>query len=259
MPDIEITFLGTGTSHGIPVIACDCAVCTSPDPRDRRSRSSIYVRTPECAWVVDTGADFREQCLRARIHQLDAVVYTHAHTDHIMGFDDLRRFSESRGGIPVYASPDTMHHLRRVFTFAFNGENHYPGYVIPQPQEVTGPFFLGSTELVPLPVPHGRTLVNGYLFRRNGRPLVAYLSDCNGMPGPVLETIRGVDHLIIDALRHRPHPTHFTVTEALAVAKESGAAHTWLTHLCHDLPHAETEAALPPGVRIAHDGLRIQA
>ena len=258
MREITITFLGTGTSQGVPVIGCDCAVCASVDPRDKRSRSSIHVRTPECSWVIDTGTDFRFQCLRERIKSIDAVVYTHSHTDHIMGFDDLRAFCYSGRKIPIYAAPETMKDLKRVFNFAFNGENMFPGYVLPEPHEVEGPFMLGKTELVPLPVKHGNARVNGYLFQRAGRRFAAYLSDCKEIPADVIEQIRGTEILIIDALRHREHPTHLSVGEALEIAKLVKPGQTWFTHICHELPHEETERNLPPGVRIACDGLKLE-
>jgi len=259
MAELTITFLGTGTSQGVPVIGCGCPVCSSTDPRDNRTRSSIYVQTPECSWTIDTGTDFRAQCLRERITSMDAVVYTHAHTDHIMGFDDLRSFCAKGEGIPVYASEETMRSLRRVFDFAFNGHNRFPGYVVPEPFVISGPFQLGLTEVVPLPVPHGRTTVNGYLMRRGGRPLAAYLSDCKEVPQSVVESIAGTEILIIDALRHRLHPTHLSVSEAMGVADRVKPRRTFFTHICHELPHGETEAALPKGVRLAYDGLKIEA
>jgi phosphoribosyl 1,2-cyclic phosphate phosphodiesterase len=256
--DFSITFLGTGTSQGVPVIGCDCRVCTSADARDKRTRSSIYVEAPECAFVVDTGPDFRSQCLREKIHRMDAVVYTHAHTDHIMGFDDLRPFFPGSRTMPVYASPSTISDLERVFLFAFSGENRFPGYLHPEANAVTGAFRLGDTELTPLPVPHGKTTVFGYLLTRGGEKRVAYLSDCKAVPSPVGEQIRGVQHLIVDALRPKPHPTHMSIDEALAVAAEVKPGQTWFTHLCHEVLHAETEAQLPDGVRIAFDGLTIE-
>ena len=257
MSGLTITFLGTGTSHGVPVIGCDCPVCRSVDPRDKRTRSSIYVETPECAWVVDTGTDFRAQCLREKIRRLDAVVFTHSHTDHIMGFDDLRPFCPNGQPLPIYASAPTMSDLERVFVFAFNGENRFPGYMHPEPHVVDAPFTLGATELTPLPVPHGRATVFGWLFTRSGEKLAAYLSDCKSVPEPVIERIRGVRHLIVDALRHKPHPTHMCVADALGVAAQVQPERTWLTHLCHDLGHAATEAVLPPGVGVAFDGMKI--
>ena len=240
------------------MVGCDCPVCLSDDPRDRRTRSSIYLQTPEAAWVVDTGPDFRAQCLREKIRRVDAVVFTHSHTDHIMGFDDLRPFSVPGRTLPLYGSPETLADVERAFRFAFNGENRFPSYIHPEPRPVTGPFEIGGTELVPLPLPHGRTVVNGYLLRRNGRSVVAYLTDCKRVPEEHISVLKGVPHLILDALRHRPHPTHMSVEEALAVAERVEPGRTWFTHVCHELPHAETEAALPERVRLAYDGLRLE-
>jgi len=260
MADLTITFLGTGTSQGVPMIACDCPVCLSDDPRDKRTRSSIYVETPEAAWVVDTGPEFRLQCLRERVRRMDAVVYTHSHADHALGFDDLRRFCESGRWLPVYAGPETMDDLKRIFCFAFNGENLFPGYVRPDPKVVAPlePFQIGATTLTPLPLKHGRSHVFGYLLEREGRALAAYVSDCKEAPDEVVERIRGVDVLIVDALRHREHPTHMNIAEALELAARVCPGETWFTHICHELGHAGTEAALPAGVRIAYDGLRLE-
>jgi phosphoribosyl 1,2-cyclic phosphate phosphodiesterase len=258
MADFTFTFLGTGTSQGIPMLTCDCRVCTSRDPRDRRSRAAAYVQTPECAFVVDTGPDFRQQALRENIRRVDAVVLTHGHTDHMMGFDDLRVYCHGGRELPVYGSEETIDLLRRAFAFAFDGRNRFPGYLNPVTHEVNAPFRLGETEIVPLPVPHGRTTTYGYLFVREGRKVAAYLSDCKAIPPTAAAQIAGVDTLILDALRHREHPTHMNVTEALAAAAAAGARATWLTHLCHDLMHEELEATLPPGVRIAYDGLKLE-
>jgi phosphoribosyl 1,2-cyclic phosphate phosphodiesterase len=258
MGDLTITFLGTGTSQGVPVVGCDCGVCRSSDSRDNRTRSSVYVESPECAWVIDTGPDFRNQCLREGIRRLDAVVYTHSHTDHIMGFDDLRVFCPESRELPIYASAATMADLQRVFEFAFNGRNRFPGYVLPMPHVVSGPFLLGATELVPLPVKHGRAEVFGYLFRRNGEKLAAYLSDCKEVPDEIVEIMRGARVLIVDALRRRPHPTHFCFDEALDLAREAAVGETWFTHLCHEVLHADVEKELPPNVRIGYDGLKLE-
>ena len=258
MAELTITFLGTGTSQGVPMIGCDCRVCHSLDPRDQRTRASIYVETPECAWVIDTGPDFRTQALRENLRRVDAVVYTHSHTDHIMGFDDLRPFCYGGNDLPIYASEETMSDLQRVFHFAFNGQNRWPSYIRPEPRIIDGPFKLGGTEVTPLPVRHGRAQVNGYLFRRGGEALAAYLSDCKEVSSSVIEQIRGVRHLIVDALRYQPHATHMSVDEALALAREIQPGRTWFTHLCHDLMHAEVEPTLPPDVRIAFDGLKIE-
>jgi phosphoribosyl 1,2-cyclic phosphate phosphodiesterase len=238
------------------MIGCDCEVCRSPDSRDKRSRSSIYVETPECSWVVDTGTDFRTQALRENIRTVDAVVFTHSHTDHIMGFDDLRRFSHSRGSMPVYASPETMRDLERVFEFAFKGLNPFPGYLKPEPHMISGPFKLGPTTVTPLPVPHGDSIVNGYLFSRGGEKLVAYLSDCSGVSNAIVGLIARVKVLIIDALRDKPHPTHLSVAQALEVASRVQPGATYFTHIAHELPQS-AESRLPAGTRIAYDGLKL--
>ena len=257
MSDFTLTFLGTGTSLGIPMIGCDCEVCRSTDPRDNRTRASIYCETPECAWGVDSGPDFRAQALRENIRRIDAMIYTHAHTDHVMGFDDLRPFCFGGKKLPVFASAETMETIRRSFAFAFVDDPRSKGYLRPVPNIVEGPFQLGDTTITPLPVPHGRVTTFGYLFTRGGRKLAAYLSDCKEVPQPVREIIAGVEVLVLDALRHKEHGTHMNVEEALAVAEEMKSPQTLFTHLCHDLGHAEFERTLPPGVRIAYDGLKL--
>lgn len=239
------------------MIGCDCAVCHSSDPRDNRLRSSIFVETPECAFVVDTGTDFRTQALRENIRHVDAVVFTHSHTDHVMGFDDLRRFGAARGYMPVYASAETMRDLRRVYAFAFEAQNPFPGYLKPEPHIIDGSFQLGETTLTPLRVPHGNTWVNGYLFTRDGRKRLAYLSDCSGVPDEVAEIARDVDTLVIDALRAKPHPTHLSVGEALEAASRINPARTYFTHMCHELPQS-AESELPPDTFIAYDGLKLE-
>src|SRR5204862_5391324 len=208
--ELTLTFLGTGTSQGVPMIGCDCAVCSSPDPRDKRLRSSVYIETPEAAFIVDTGRDFRTQALRENIRRVDAVVFTHSHTDHIMGFDDLRRFSWQRGSMPVYASAETMADLERVFRFAFEAINPWPGYLKPEPHVICGPFKLGKTLITPLAVPHGDSEVNGYLFTRDGRNLIAYLSDCSEVPGKTVGRIPAGKGWIFEAFPENPTPTNLT-------------------------------------------------
>jgi phosphoribosyl 1,2-cyclic phosphate phosphodiesterase len=256
---LSITFLGTGTSTGVPMIGCDCAVCLSTDPRDKRLRCALWMQTPELQWVVDTGPDFRTQCLRAGVRHLDAALITHPHTDHIMGFDDLRRFTFGEDQeIPVYASAETLTALRRVYDFAFNGNNRYAGYLKPRPHEVSGPFQLGGTVVTPLPVEHGRVMTTGFLFQHRDGARIGYLPDCKAIPDTTLALMKGLDVLIVDSLRRTVHPTHFNVEEALEASRKAGAATTWLTHLSHDLGHAALAAELPPGVQVAYDGLVLE-
>lgn len=258
MTDFTLTFLGTGTSVGIPMIGCDCETCRSTDPRDKRLRSSIWIRTPETAWVVDTGPDFRTQCLRAGIRHLDAAVFTHPHMDHLTGFDELRRFTiPADAFMPVHALPSCLKVLETMFDYAFNGENRYRGYLKPFPKPVHGPFHLGETTLTPLPVQHGKVECIGYLFTRHGRRLCAYIPDAKTLPQTTLDLIQGVDTLIIDALRHTEHPTHLNFTESLALHALIRPRRTFFTHLQCEIMHSREEPLLPPDVRLAYDGLEL--
>jgi len=259
MAELAITFLGTGTSQGVPFVACDCPVCRSEDGRDQRLRSSILVESDKTVVLVDTTPDFRTQALRHGLRRLDAAVFTHSHTDHVAGFDDLRRFCElADRPMPVYASAHTMAELRRMFYYAFDGQHAYRNYVRPDPREISEPFTIGDIELAPAEVPHGKMLVYGYIFSRNGRKLAAYFSDCHHVPPAVVAAIADIPVLIIDALRHEPHPSHLSLKEAVEVAARVRAQRTFLTHIGHDLGHAATEATLPPEVRLAYDGLRVE-
>jgi len=188
---------------------------------------------------------------------MDAVLLTHAHTDHIMGFDDLRAFCRGGRELPIYASAETLGQVKQAFAFAFDGRNRFPGYIHPDPHIVEKPFSLGSTEIIPLPVPHGRTTTYGYLFVRNGRRLMAYISDCKELPESVRQLIMEVDTLVLDALRYREHPTHMNVAEAIETAGAINPRETLLTHLSHELSHAKLEGELPKGFQIAYDGLKI--
>lgn len=258
MQQMQITFLGTGTSHGIPVIGCTCQVCKSVDPRDKRLRTSIHVQTPGFSFIVDTTPDFRTQCLREEISRVDAVLYTHAHVDHILGFDDLRRFCELENkNMPILGSAPTLESLARVFQYAFDGTARFPNYIRPEPQVVDGPFSLGGLDIMPVELPHGRMTTNGFVFEKNGRRLFAYYTDCAEVPPAAEEAARDVEVLVIDALRHHSHQTHFTVQGALDAARRIGARQTYFIHMCHELGHAETEASLAPDVRLAYDGLRL--
>ena len=249
----RVTFLGTGTSHGVPMIGCDCATCRSTDPRDTRLRPSIYVEVPERARIlVDSSTDLRQQALKYDVRRVDAVIYTHAHADHILGLDELRRYNYlQHGSIPCYADTRTWETLKKTFFYVFDGVQRHGGGV-PQlePRVIDGPFEIGGVRIVPVPIVHGRTPILGLRFGS-----FAYLTDCSLIPDDSWALVAGVDTLVIDALRHKPHPTHFTVAEALAAVERIAPRRAFFTHMAHDLAHAETCARLPRGVELAYDGL----
>lgn len=250
---VRVTFLGTGTSHGVPMIGCDCDVCQSADTRDKRLRSSIYIEGDDgCALLVDTTPDLRTQALRAGIRRVDAVLFTHSHADHVMGLDEVRRFNMLSGRpMPLYGTRGTLDDLRRTFSYVFSAKAPRGGGV-PDLRlwPFEGPCCFGVTEVCPIPVQHGAALVLGF---RLGA--FAYLTDCNGIPAASLAQLQGLDVLVLDALRHRPHPTHFSLDEAVAMAYRIGARQTYFTHIAHELGHAATCAALPAGMSLACDGL----
>jgi phosphoribosyl 1,2-cyclic phosphate phosphodiesterase len=261
---VKVTVLGSGTSVGVPAIGCDCAVCRSTDPRDRRTRPSILLEvggdgTPFAESVrsilVDTSSDMRTQALTHRIRRVDAILFTHSHADHVMGLDDVRPFNHMQGGpIACYGSRSTLGDLRRMFAYIFDPPAQKGGGLpLLSLFEIGGPFTLGGAEIVPVPLLHGRMPVLGF---RVGA--FAYLTDCNRLPDEAWPLLEGVRILILDALRHRPHATHFSVSEAIDVVQRIGAERTYLTHICHDLPHAATCAELPRGIELAYDGLVIE-
>lgn len=256
-----LTFLGTGTSMGVPTLGCGCAVCTSADPHDRRLRPSIAVRwregsVAERVMVIDTGPDFREQALSAALPRVDAVFYTHAHADHIMGMDDLRplSFVASREGgpIPLYADADTSAVLERVFDYTFSPAATYPTRAKVELRPLGEHNKVHGVDFIPVPLLHGAMRICGYRFGN-----AAYLTDVSTIPEESFALLEGVDELVVSALRHEPHPSHATVEQAVAWAARVGARQTWLTHIAHDLGHEETNSMLPSNVRMSYDGLTV--
>jgi phosphoribosyl 1,2-cyclic phosphate phosphodiesterase len=238
------------------MIGCACATCRSDDPRDQRYRPSVFIELDDGLRVlVDTSTDLRAQALRFGITRLDAILYTHSHADHILGLDDVRRFNVLQGeAISCYGDDQTLADIRRTFQYVFDTPTPRGGGV-PRLRlfPVAGPFCLGRQLVVPVPIEHGARRILGYRFGP-----FAYLTDCSGIPDASWPLVEGVDTLVLDALRDRPHPTHFTLEQAVEVARRIGARATWLTHMCHDLPHAATCARLPAGIELAYDGLAFE-
>lgn len=275
---MRFVFLGTGTSAGVPAIGCDCAVCRSDDPRDRRLRTSAALEWIDPhgrprAVLLDAGPDLRQQALGASLRRCDAVLFTHNHVDHTFGLDEVRRFNVAQGGpVEVLAEPHTMDHLRRVYRHIFesaaNVNDSFVAHLIPR---LIGPgeaIDLFGVRFTPFRLLHGRLPILGYriepgaaLLRGPDAPFwaahfpLAYCTDVSGFPPEAFAAVRGLRTLVLDALRRRHHPTHLTLDQAVGLAGRIGAGRTYFVHMAHDLPHAATEAELPDGVRLAYDGL----
>jgi phosphoribosyl 1,2-cyclic phosphate phosphodiesterase len=232
-----LTVLGSGTSMGVPTIGCDCRVCTSADPHDRRTRPSVMVQWDGRTVLIDTTPDFREQAIRERIKKIDAVLYTHGHADHILGLDD----------------DTTERVLRSVFRYIFEEDYKYGGLAQVEIRPVNGPLELFGATFTPLVVHHGDVPIEGYRFGS-----AAYLTDFSNVPEESLAQLQDLDILFLDALRHHPHPTHSTVQNSLELVERLQPKRAFFTHIAHDLPHEETNAKLPPNVRLSHDGLKLE-
>ena len=249
-----LTVLGSGTSMGVPTIGCTCAVCNSPDPHDRRTRPSVMVEYDGHAVLIDTTPDFREQAIRERIGRLDAVLYTHAHADHILGLDDLRPLTFwSKANIPLYAHDDTAAVIRRMFKYIFDGDYKYGGLAQVELKPITGPLELFGARFVPVKILHGDAEIHGYRFGS-----AAYLTDHSDVPEGSIAQLQDLDILFLDALRKRPHPTHSTLDNSVKLVEQLKPKRAFFTHISHDLSHAETNAGLPPHIRLAHDGLKLE-
>ena len=253
---MKVTFLGSGTSTGVPVVGCNCDVCRSTNPKNTRLRQSVKVEHRGRTFIIDTTPDLRTQLLRYPTPKIDFVLFTHAHADHMMGLDDIRPYNFiHRRAIDGYANAATAKGIRRAFSYIWDPDSQIGGG---KPQldlhEVDGPFDAAGIRIIPIPVRHGDWIVLGY---RIGP--FAYITDTNGIPDSSRELLEGIDTLAIDGLRTAPrHPTHFIIPEAIEAARQVGPRQTWLIHLSHDVDHDRVEASLPASVNLAYDGLTLE-
>ncbi len=256
---MRVRFLGTGTSHGVPVIGCPCPVCTSASPYNQRTRSSILIESGERRIVVDTAPEFRLQALAAGLTSLDAVLFTHAHADHIFGLDDVRIFNwRTKVPMPIYGTAETLATVRQRFIYAFEVGQEGGGKPKLTLFPVNAPFEVAGLHVTPLEVRHGDMAVTAFRVReRQDGPEFAYATDCNAVPPETLAALGGLDLLILDALGKNRHPTHFSLDEAIAVAQDLAPRRTLFTHISHSLDHETTNAVLPPGMALAFDGQNI--
>jgi phosphoribosyl 1,2-cyclic phosphate phosphodiesterase len=251
----QLVFLGTGTSHGVPVIGCGCPICRDPNPKNKRGRCSVVVGLPEGNLLIDTPPDLRQQLLREQIGLVHTVIYTHEHADHLFGLDDLRIFANYLGhDLPVFCNETVESRIRKAYDYAFDeATRHYQAGGLPKLvlQRIgTEPIEILGSQIIPIPLQHGRYSSLGFRYGN-----VAYCTDTNGIPETSRELLGGLDVLILDCLRHRSHPTHYSVEEAIETARQLQPRRTLFTHICHDLEHEATNAILPPGMELAYDGL----
>ncbi len=254
---MRITVLGSGTSTGVPVIGCSCEVCRSENPKNKRTRSSIYIVEDETHILVDTTPDLRFQALRERITRIDAVIYTHTHADHLHGIDELRIFNFLKmGPIPIYSYREHLEEIKRRFSYIFDGKSAPGGgkpWLIPEEVKENEPFKIGRLVFIPLTLYHGNMRVLGFRLKD-----FAYLTDCNRIPDESMEKLRGVRVLIIDALRYSPHPTHFSLSEAIEIINVISPEKAYLTHMSHDFDHEKLKNELPDNVEPSYDGMVIE-
>jgi len=249
-----LTVLGSGTSMGVPTIGCDCAVCRSHDPRDRRTRPSVLIEYNGHVVLIDTTPDFREQAIRERIRHIDAVLYTHTHADHILGIDDLRplSFRHKPDRLPLYAHPDAAEFIRNMFRYIFDADYKFGGLPQVEMRSLEGPLDLFGARFEPITVIHGESEIFGFRFGS-----AAYLTDHSEIPDSSLARLEGLDILFLDALRYKPHPTHSTIENSLKTVEQLKPKRAFFTHICHDLAHQETNAALPQNVQLSYDGMKL--
>jgi len=249
-----LTVLGSGTSMGVPTIGCSCAVCHSADPRDRRTRPSVMIEYDGRCVLIDTTPDFREQAIRENITHIDAIIYTHAHADHILGLDDVRPLSfRHEGKIPLYAFDPTAQAIENVFRYIFEANYKYGGIARVEMKRINGVLELFGAAFEPVKVIHGDAEIHGFRFGT-----AAYLTDFSEIPPESMGRLRDLDILFLDALRHRPHPTHSSVANSVRLAEELKPKRVFFTHISHDLPHEATNQSFPDHIRLAHDGLKLE-
>jgi phosphoribosyl 1,2-cyclic phosphate phosphodiesterase len=250
-----LTVLGSGTSMGVPTIGCDCAVCHSSDPRDRRTRPSVLIEYDSRSVLIDTTPDFREQAIREQIQKLDAVLYTHTHADHLLGIDDLRplSFLHKPNRLPLYAHPDAAAFIQNMFRYIFDSNYKFGGLPQVEMRPLVGTLELFGAQFEPITLIHGDATIYGFRFGS-----AAYLTDHSEIPEASMEKLKGLDVLFLDALRYKPHPTHSTVENSLRIVERLKPQRAFFTHICHDLPHVETNASLPENVKLSYDGMKLE-